>query len=80
MMCGSATGELLPPYVVYKATNLYKAWCEGGPEGTMYSVTKLGWFDMFVLRNGSPSYSFLVFIIKKGRNFFLEIIWLLISA
>ena len=48
MMCGSATGELLPPYLVYKAANLYESWCEGGPEGSMYSVTKSGWFDKFV--------------------------------
>lgn len=46
MVCGSADGELLPPYVVYKAQNLYDGWTLGGPAGTRYSVSKSGWFDM----------------------------------
>ena len=46
MVCGSASGELLPPYVVYKSNNLYESWCEGGPRGT-----KAGWFDMFVFED-----------------------------
>jgi hypothetical protein len=47
MLCGSAAGELLPPMVVYRATNLYTSWCERGPAGTVYSCTKSGWFDQF---------------------------------
>ena len=46
MICGSAEGELLPPHVVYKATNLYEGWTVGGPSGAQYSVSKSGWFDM----------------------------------
>ena len=48
MFCGSASGVILPPYVVYKAKNVYASWCEGGPAGTVYSCTKSGWFDMFI--------------------------------
>jgi hypothetical protein len=47
MFCGSATGELVPPMVVYKAANIYSSWCERGPKGAVYSCTKSGWFDQF---------------------------------
>ncbi|XP_065650631.1 jerky protein homolog-like [Hydra vulgaris] len=46
MWCGSASGVLQPPMVVYKASNVYKGWVTGGPQGTIYSCTKSGWFDM----------------------------------
>ncbi len=46
LFCGSATGKLLPPYVVYKAGNVYESWCGGGPKGTLYNSSKSGWFDM----------------------------------
>ena len=34
MWCGSASGELLPSMVVYKAMrmNCYKGWVQGGPK------------------------------------------------
>jgi DDE superfamily endonuclease len=48
MFCGSATGEFLPPYVVYKGLNCYEGWTVGGPKGAAYTSTKSGWFDMFV--------------------------------
>ncbi|CAG4939341.1 unnamed protein product [Parnassius apollo] len=41
----SAAGDCLPTYVVYKATNLYSEWVDGGPDGTRYNCTKSGWFD-----------------------------------
>lgn len=47
MFAATATGELLPPYVVYKsdAGRLYDQWCIGGPPNTRYKSTKSGWFD-----------------------------------
>lgn len=45
MFAGTATGDLLPPYVVYRAEHLWSSWCLGGPKGTRYNVTKSGWFD-----------------------------------
>lgn len=45
MMAISASGQLLPPYTVYKATHLYPTWVEGGVEGAYYNRTKSGWFD-----------------------------------
>lgn len=60
MMCGSASGVLLPVYVVYKSENLYDTWTQGGPKGapccnerccrggTLYNRTQHGWFDSVV--------------------------------
>ena len=45
MFAGSATGELLPVYVVYKADNLWTTWTQGGPPGTRFNRSKSGWFD-----------------------------------
>jgi hypothetical protein len=45
MFCGNADGEVLPPYVVYKAEALWTTWTEGGPKGARYNRTKSGWFD-----------------------------------
>ena len=48
MFCCSADGTLLPPMVVYKSLNgnLFKQWCEGGPDKSVYSANKSGWFNM----------------------------------
>ena len=45
MFCGSATGEYLPPMIVYKAQNVYAGWCVSGPPGATYDSTSTGWFD-----------------------------------
>ncbi|CAG5009206.1 unnamed protein product [Parnassius apollo] len=45
MFSGTAAGEILPVYVVYKADNLYSEWIQGGPRHTRYNHTKSGWFD-----------------------------------
>ncbi|CAH2088891.1 unnamed protein product [Euphydryas editha] len=39
MMAATADGNLLPPYVVYKAQNLYNTWTENGPPGARYNRT-----------------------------------------
>lgn len=45
MFAGTAAGELLPPYVVYKSENMWDTWREGGPKGSRYNRSKSGWFD-----------------------------------
>jgi len=45
MISGSASGELLPPYVVYRSNCMWNTWTEGGPKGARYSNTPSGWFD-----------------------------------
>lgn len=48
MMCGSASGEMLPPYVIYKAKYVRDTWTEGGPEDALYHATPSGWIDSFL--------------------------------
>jgi len=45
MYCGNALGEVLPPYVVYKADCLWSTWMENGPPKARYNRSKSGWFD-----------------------------------
>ena len=45
MFAGTAAGELLPPYVIYKGECLWSMWCEAGPEGAQYGRSKNGWMD-----------------------------------
>lgn len=45
MFAVTASGEVLPPYTVYKAERIYDQWCIGGPPGARYNRTKSGWFD-----------------------------------
>ena len=45
MFCGSASGSVLPPYVVYKYDNIWNTWMEGGPANTRYNRTKSCLFD-----------------------------------
>lgn len=57
MMCGSASGVLLPPYVIYKAEKMWAQWTEHGPKGdpccsdrccaagSRYNRTQHGWID-----------------------------------
>ena len=40
---GSASGQILPPYVVYKSEHLWKTWTEGGPQNIRYNRSKSGW-------------------------------------
>ena len=43
--CGSASGERLPPYVVYKGKNLWTTWTKGGSAGALYTVSESGWME-----------------------------------
>ena len=45
MLAGTAAGELLPLYVVYKNENLWDTWRQGGPPRTRYNRSRSGWFD-----------------------------------
>ena len=46
MFSGSASGDVLPAYVVYKSINMWDSWTTGGPPKTRYNNTPSGWFDM----------------------------------
>ena len=45
IFCGTANGELLPVYVVYKAVHMWNTWTTGGPKGARLNRSKSGWFD-----------------------------------
>ena len=45
IFCESASSEILPPYVVYKAEFIWSTWTENGPPGARYNQSKSGWFD-----------------------------------
>ncbi|CAI6368774.1 unnamed protein product [Macrosiphum euphorbiae] len=57
MVCGSAAGVLLPPYIIFKASEMWQPWTEGGPKGqsccsepccskgSCYNRTAHGWID-----------------------------------
>lgn len=44
-MCGNGVGDVLPPYVVYKATRMWDTWSRSGPPETRYNCSKSGWFE-----------------------------------
>ena len=59
IFCGSATGQMVPAYVVYKAEHLWTTWTEGGAPNVLYSQSKSGrfdsvcfsdWFEMVLVR------------------------------
>ena len=43
--CGSAAGQRLPPYIVYKGKHLYSSWTTNGPPGAHYSTNESGWME-----------------------------------
>lgn len=45
MFAGSAAGEILPPFVVYRSSCMWSTWTEHGPKGARYTNTSSGWFD-----------------------------------
>ena len=42
-ICGSAAGEVLLPYTVYKGKHLYTLWTHHEPPGALYSMSPSGW-------------------------------------
>lgn len=47
LFAAAGNGKILPPYVVYKALNMYDSWRVGGPRNCRYNRTASGWFDSF---------------------------------
>ena len=50
MFCGSTSGEMLPPCIIYKAANCWTGWTEGFP-GAVFSATESGWFTFFTFED-----------------------------
>nr|CAI5839616.1 unnamed protein product [Callosobruchus analis] len=63
MVCGSADGVLLPPYIIYKSLHLYDTWKEKAPCGppccdrpccsqeSRFNRTVSGWIDLSTFRD-----------------------------
>ena len=45
LFCGSAIGQVVPPYIVYKSAELTDSWLTGGPKGTGYVASQSGWME-----------------------------------
>lgn len=68
MFAGSASGELLPMYVVYRAENLWDSWTYGGPPETRYNRSKSGWFDAQCFEDWFRSIAFPYLKRKEGTK------------
>ncbi|XP_062530744.1 uncharacterized protein LOC134200891 [Bombyx mori] len=68
MIAATADGTLLPPYVVYKAQNLYNTWTENGPPGARYNRTQSGWFDATIFEDWIKSIIIPHFKDKVGKK------------
>lgn len=51
MFTAAGDGNVLPPYINYKAEHLYNNKTQGGPPGTVYNRTKSGWFTMEIFED-----------------------------
>jgi hypothetical protein len=63
LACSSASGEIFPPFIIYKAKHLHDIWCKGGFEGTSYSVTSSGWMEQHAFTGWLKD----VFIVHKKK-------------
>ena len=43
LVCGSASGKIMPPFPVFKGKNLYAQWTRNGPPNAGYSCSPSGW-------------------------------------
>ena len=42
-MCGNATGQVIPPMIIYDAKKLWHAWMRGEVPETSYGLSDKGW-------------------------------------
>ncbi|KPJ14194.1 Pogo transposable element with KRAB domain [Papilio machaon] len=68
MMACTAAGEMLPPYVVYKAQNLYDTWTKSGPNGSRYNRSPSGWFDSNIFEDWVTTIILPFFENKPGKK------------
>lgn len=66
MFCGNGEGELLPPYIVYKAESLWSTWMQDGPKNARYNRSRSGWFDHVCFEDWF--FTLLLPRIKKGSG------------
>lgn len=45
LSCVRAGRDIMPPYILYQATNLWGQWTKGGPPGARYQTSPSGWME-----------------------------------
>lgn len=68
MYAGTADGQLLREYTVYKADHMWDSWTQGGPDGARYNRSKSGWFDSACFEDWFFSIAVPFFRNKDGRK------------
>lgn len=48
--CGSATGQILPPFIIFAGKQINPLWCKDEVAGTRYAVSDNGWIDQELFR------------------------------
>lgn len=51
LVCVSANGTYLPPFIVYKGKNYYDTWMQGGPRGAAYGCSESGWMTAAIFES-----------------------------
>ena len=53
LFCGNASGQYLPPYVVYKGrgNHIMDSWMVGGPDQCAYKIRKSGWMEAYIFES-----------------------------
>lgn len=68
MYAGTADGQVLPEYVVYKADHMWDSWTQNGPVGARYNRSRSGWFDSVCFENWFMTIIVPFFRGKNGRK------------
>ncbi|CAB3241805.1 unnamed protein product [Arctia plantaginis] len=68
VFCGNAAGEMIPPYFIYKAKNIWSDWLIGAPPGSRMSVTKSGWIDLESFEDWFSTHFLPISLKKEGKK------------
>jgi hypothetical protein len=66
-VCGNASGDHLPLYMLYKGKHSYSDSCRGAPPGKLFSFSESGWMETDTMM-GWFSNVFLPFANRSGQN------------
>lgn len=68
MFCGNAAGSSIPPYIIYRAEQLWTTWTENGPPGSRYNRSKHGWIDLAAFEEWFIAHLLPVLKNQEGRK------------
>ena len=68
MFCGNASGEFLPPYIIFKGKQKWTDWIYNAPPGSRLNASDSGWMEQGIFDDWFQHH-FLPFALKKeGRR------------